>query len=131
MKESIHSILKSDPFEDSLEVQGAAYLTRQAIQGPFSVLPPVTKIRGGREFVEGSCRSKKFMTKGVLVKKPVQVGAKRAVIFAHAAILRCLIRSRRLSLETCKRVSTREIGCLANVNLISAKPVDMDFFPEQ
>jgi hypothetical protein len=72
MKESIHSILKSDPFEDGLEVQ-AAYLTLQAIQGPFSVLPPVAKIRGGRELVKGSCCSKKLMTKGVLVKKPVQV----------------------------------------------------------
>src|SRR5207248_10370844 len=71
MKESIHFILKSGPFEDSLEVQGAAYLPHQAIQSPLSVLPPVTKLRGGCELVEGSRCSKKFMTKDVLFKKPV------------------------------------------------------------
>ncbi len=54
MKESICIMLKSYPFEDSLEIQIAAHLLCQAIQCSFSVFLPVTKMRSAREFVAHS-----------------------------------------------------------------------------
>jgi hypothetical protein len=86
MKESIRVILKSYPFKDSLEVEGTAHLPCQAVQCLFPVLLPVTTIRSWREFVEAPCRPEKFMAKGILVKEPVQLGAKCALVFAHTAI---------------------------------------------
>jgi len=94
------------------------------------VLLPVTTIRSWREFVEAPCCPEKFMAKGILVKEPVQIGAKCALVLAHTAIFEDVARFR-LSLESCKWASARQVCCFTGMNLISAKPIHMDLFTEE
>jgi len=70
------------------------------------------------------------MAKGILVKEPVQIGAKCALVLAHTAIFEDIARFR-LSLESCKWASARQVCCFTGMNLISAKPIHMDLFTEE